>query len=104
MAVIHHKSKTAGQAMKNEFINKFLLATVILAIVAIVVIGGCAKQAQSPLPLATQQSATEPARTVEQPVAPPQQAQQAEAEKAGTDEDVYNDNLNQSIEELSQLE
>ena len=95
--------------------NKFVIAAIIASLVAVLVIGGCAQQQQPKIPAEKLQPAptvTPPAQ--QQPQQQPQQQQPAAEQpqpqiaqpqpEAAPADDIYNDNLDQAVEELSQLE
>ncbi|HLD97398.1 MAG TPA: hypothetical protein VI934_03585 [Candidatus Nanoarchaeia archaeon] len=86
--------------------NALMAAVIIMALVAVVVIGGCSSPTQAPAQTTPQQPEAQPAQTVEQPQAQQQQeaAQQLPPQLVEAGDDIYSDNLDQSIEELSQLE
>ena len=85
----------------NRPINKFSVAAVVFAVVAMLMLNGCSQQKQQP-------AATQQPQVQEAPITPaetqPQQPQLAQAPQQEADPDVYKDNLNQSIDELSQLD
>lgn len=94
--------------------KKAFIAAIIVALVALLLISGCAQQQPLPQEPQTepQQQPAQPAQEITQPPAPQQQPAQQPAEQqapaatpvtAGEDE-IYRDNLNESLEELNQLE
>ena len=93
MAGIYSK----GEKMRRDAL---LTLTIIAAIAALLIIGGCTQKPQQQ-PLLPQQP-----QAVATPAPQPQITPEAEAEAAQEqpEDDLYNDNLGGSLDDLSQLE
>ncbi|MBI2176121.1 hypothetical protein HYU40_02095 [Candidatus Woesearchaeota archaeon] len=79
---------------------------IILGVAVLLVIGGCTKQQQQtsqPAQTTPQQEATPPQQQTQQPPAQAQQPQPAASQPLPQD-DLYKDNLDQAVDDLSQLE
>ena len=97
--------------MKNNACNKLAIVAIIFAVATILVISGCAQQnlftekglskTQQPQ---QQQPQTQQSPLTQAETQPQQQQPQAAPATTAGEDDVYKDNLNQSLDELSQLE
>lgn len=96
MAVFYNKGKEAGKVTTK---NGTAIAVIAAAVIALLIISGCtSQQPQAPQDLQTASKLQEaaaplPAPTEQQQPVPP-----------AAEDDLYKDNLGQSLDELSQLE